>query len=66
MMIKPCVLTLSNRCREGVGHPLEGARFPGAGAGGGSFPVGHPMAAAGAHLMGLNNPAALLSRSGNI
>ena len=44
---------------------LDGGRFPG-GPGGGSFPGGHPMTAAGAaHLMSLNNPAALLSRTGN-
>ena len=50
--------------REAGGHPLDGGRFPG-GPGGGSFPGGHPMTAAGAaHLMSLNNPAALLSRTG--
>ena len=56
-------LTLMSR--EAGGHPMDGGRFPGA-PGGGSFPGGHPMTAAGAaHLMSLNNPAALLSRTGN-
>ena len=53
------------------GHHLD-ARFPVSGPatggpGGGPFPgagAGHPMAAGAAHLMSLNNPAALLSRTG--
>ena len=50
--------------RESGGHPMDGGRFPG-GPGSSPFPGGHPMAAAGAaHLMSLNNPAALLSRTG--
>ena len=59
-------LTVLIILREAGGHPLDGGRFPGA-PGGGSFPGGHPMTAAGAaHLMSLNNPAALLSRTGNV
>ena len=50
--------------RESGGHPMDGGRFPG-GPASSPFPGGHPMAAAGAaHLMSLNNPAALLSRTG--
>merc|ERR550532_2462446 len=58
------LVTPDNFSREAGGHPMDGGRFPGA-PGGGSFPGGHPMTAAGAaHLMSLNNPAALLSRTG--